>query len=73
MASAAQSLEEMNWFNEPQQWEIKGNAWMQDNTPIQVGPMAASPDGEGFKVRFESFKVTHLPDQRRTEWLKKNQ
>lgn len=49
------------------------NAWMQDNTPIQVGPMAASPDGEGFKVRFESFKVTHLPDQRRTEWLKKNQ
>ena len=47
--------------------------WMQDNWPLQVGPVAACPDGKGFKARFSDFKVTHLPDQRRVEWLKKNQ
>lgn len=47
--------------------------WMQDNCPLQVGPNAACPDGKGFKARFSDFKVTHLPDQRRVEWLKKNQ
>ena len=35
--------------------------------------MAASPDGDGFQATFEHFKVKHLPDQRRLEWLKKNQ
>lgn len=49
------------------------NAYLQDNTPIQVGFMAASPDGKGFKATFENFSVKHLPDQRRLEWLKKNQ
>ena len=34
--------------------------------------MAACPDGKGFNVIFEHFKVKHLPDQRRLEWLKKN-
>lgn len=48
------------------------NAWLKDNTPVQVGLMAACPDGEGFSVTFENFKVKHLPDQRRLEWLKKN-
>ncbi len=48
------------------------NAWMQQNTPIKVGMMAASPDGEGFCVKFENFSVKHLPDQRRSEWLKNN-
>lgn len=48
------------------------NAFLQDNTPVMVGMMAASPDGQGFKATFEDFKVTHLPDQRRKEWLKKN-
>ena len=47
--------------------------WMQDNCPLQVGPVAACPDGQGFKARFSDFKVKHLPDQRRVEWLKKNQ
>lgn len=46
------------------------NAPLQDNTPVMVGLMAASPDGEGFEATFENFKVTHLPDQRRLEWLK---
>lgn len=48
------------------------NAWMADNSPIMIGVMAASPDGEGFEARFENFSVKHLPDARRTEWLKNN-
>lgn len=48
------------------------NCWMQDNTPVKVGLMAASPDGDGFKAKFEHFSIKHLPDLRRQEWLKKN-
>ena len=48
------------------------NAWMKDNTPVQIGGMAACPDGDGFDVTFEHFKVKHLPDMRRLEWLKNN-
>ena len=51
-------------------YTLMRNAWMQDNTPMQVGLMAACPDGEGFKAKFESFTVKHLPDQRRLLWLK---
>ncbi|AWG23861.1 DUF1349 domain-containing protein [Flavobacterium kingsejongi] len=40
---------------------------------VQVGMMAASPDGNGFKAIFEEFKIIHLPDKRRLEWLQKNQ
>lgn len=47
-------------------------AWLQDNIPVQVGLMAASPDGQGFKATFENFQVKQLPDQRRLEWLKNN-
>ena len=46
--------------------------WMQDNCPLQVGPVAACPDGQGFKAVFSDFKVKHLPDRRRLEWLKNN-
>ncbi|MBQ5843486.1 MAG: DUF1349 domain-containing protein [Alistipes sp.] len=49
------------------------NCWLQDNTPVMVGMMAACPDGNGFKARFEEFKIKHLPDARRLEWLKNNQ
>lgn len=45
---------------------------MQDNTPVMVGPMAACPDGEGFRAKFEHFSIKHLPDKRRMEWLEKN-
>ena len=48
------------------------NCWLQDNTPVMVGLMAASPDGKGFKSRFEHFQIKHLPDQRRLEWLEKH-
>ena len=46
------------------------NAPLQDNAPVMIGLMAASPDGDGFEAEFENFKVKHLPDQRRLEWLK---
>lgn len=39
---------------------------------VQVGMMAASPDGNGFNAVFEDFKITHLPDKRRLEWLRNN-
>lgn len=48
------------------------NAPLQDNHPVMVGLMAASPDGKGFEAKFEHFKVSHLPDQRRLEWLRRN-
>lgn len=48
------------------------NAWLADNTPVKVGLMAACPDGEGFNVKFEHFRVKHLPDMRRLQWLEKN-
>ncbi len=49
------------------------NAPLQDNTPVMIGLMAASPDGNGFEAKFENFKVKLLPDQRRLEWLKAHQ
>lgn len=48
------------------------NAYLQDNKPVMVGFMAASPDGNGFNAKFEGFSVKQLADQRRLEWLKKN-
>ena len=55
------------------EYTMMRNCWLQDNTPVMVGMMAASPDGNGFTATFEEFKIKHLPDQRRLEWLKKNQ
>lgn len=48
------------------------NAWMAANCPVKIGMFAASPDGEGFKATFSDFKVTHLPDKVRTDWLNAN-
>lgn len=48
------------------------NAWMAANHPVKIGMCAASPDGDGFTARFTDFKVTHLPDKIRTDWLKAN-
>lgn len=45
--------------------------YLEDNCPVQVGIMAASPDGDGFKAIFEHFEVKQLPDLRRLEWAKK--
>jgi len=54
------------------EYTMMRNAWFQDNTPVMVGVMAASPDGNGFSAKFENFSVNHLPDQRRQKWLKEN-
>ena len=53
-------------------YTLMRNAWMPYNHPIMVGVMAACPDGNGFKARFDNFSIKHLPDQRRVEWLKRN-
>lgn len=54
------------------EYHMLRNAPLEDNRPVMVGLMAASPDGKGFNAKFENFEVKHLPDQRRLEWLKKN-
>ena len=56
-----------------EEYVMMRNCWLQDNTPVMVGMMAACPDGNGFKAKFEHFQIKHLPDARRVEWLKKNQ
>ena len=60
---------EIYYSYDDQTYTLMRIAWMQDNTPVQVGLMAASPDGQGFNASFEHFQVKHLPDQRRVEWL----
>lgn len=54
------------------EYTMMRNCWIEDNTPVMVGMMAACPDGEGFKAKFEHFQIKHLPDQRRMEWLERN-
>lgn len=54
------------------EYHMMRNAWMEANHPVKIGMFAASPDGEGFRATFSDFKVTHLPDRVRTEWLLKN-
>ena len=62
---------EIYYSYDDQTYTLMRIAWLQDNTPVQVGLMAASPDGQGFQASFEHFQVKHLPDQRRVEWLEK--
>ena len=64
---------ELFYSFDDREYTMMRTLWMQDNCPLQVGPVAACPDGQGFKARFSDFKVRHLPDQRRVEWLKNNQ
>ena len=54
------------------EYTMMRNAWLQDNHPVMVGIMGASPDGNGFTARFENFSIKHLPDLRRTKWLNDN-
>ena len=62
---------EIYYSYDDQTYTLMRIAWLQDNTPVQVGLIAASPDGQGFQASFEHFQVKHLPDQRRVEWLEK--
>lgn len=54
------------------EYHMMRNAWMEANRPVKIGMFAACPDGDGFNASFSGFKVTHLPDKVRTEWLKAN-
>lgn len=54
-----------------EKWTMLRTCWLQDNCPVMVGLMAASPDGKGFEAIFENFEVKQLPDARRLEWAKK--
>lgn len=54
------------------EYTMMRNAWLQDNHPVMVGMMGASPDGDGFEANFEHFSIKHLPDLRRLQWLKEN-
>ncbi len=53
-------------------YKMSNVAYLPENKAVMVGMMAASPDGEGFNALFENFSVTHLPDTRRIEWLKRS-
>lgn len=52
------------------EYKMIRTCWLEDNCPVQVGIMAASPDGDGFTATFENFEVKPLPDIRRLEWAK---
>lgn len=54
------------------EYHMMRNAWIEPHYPVKVGMFAACPDGNGFKASFTDFKVTHLPDKVRSEWLKNN-
>lgn len=54
------------------EYHMMRNAWIEANHPVKIGMFAACPDGNGFKASFSDFKVTHLPDKVRSEWLKNN-
>ena len=64
---------ELYYSFDDKEYTMMRTLWMQDNCPLMVGPVAACPDGQGFKAVFSHFKVKHLPDQRRVEWLMNNQ
>jgi hypothetical protein len=58
------------WYStDGKNYQMSNLCYLQNNKPVMVGMMAASPDGNGFKVIFEDFNVKHLPDLKRVEWL----
>lgn len=54
------------------EYHMMRNAWVEANRPVKIGMFAACPDGNGFKASFSDFKVIHIPDKVRSEWLKNN-
>lgn len=54
------------------EYHMMRNAWIEANHPVKIGMFAACPDGNGFKASFSDFKVKHLPDKVRSQWLKSN-
>lgn len=64
---------EVFYSYDDKEYKMIRTCYLEDNCPVQVGIMGASPDGEGFEAIFENFEVKHLPDLRRQEWAKKQQ
>ena len=54
------------------EYKMMRNAWLSANHPVKIGMFAASPDGNGFKVRFSNFEILHLPDTIRSKWLEQS-
>lgn len=59
---------EVSYSLDGETYKTVRTCYLEDHCPVQVGLMAASPDGAGFEARFEHFEVTPLPDLRRSEW-----
>ncbi len=55
------------------EYTMMRTCWMEDNCPLKVGIMAASPEGSGFNAFFENYEVKHLPDLRRIKWAAEQQ
>ena len=51
---------------------MSGLNYFPPNSVAKVGMMAASPDGDGFRAKFENFSIKHLPDTQREKWLLEN-
>lgn len=64
---------EVFYSYDDKEYKMIRTCYLEDNCPVQVGIMGASPDGEGFEAIFENFEVKQLPDLRRLEWAKKQQ
>ena len=62
---------EVFYSYDDKEYKMIRTCYLEDNCPVQVGIMGASPDGDGFEAIFEDFEVKQLPDLRRLEWAKK--
>ena len=47
---------ELYYSFDDKEYTMMRTLWMQDNCPLMVGPVAACPDGQGFKAVFSHFK-----------------
>jgi len=63
---------EINYSLDNSTFTLLRLAYFPANTPVMVGMTAASPDGDGFAALFEDFRIKHLPDQQREQWLERN-
>ncbi|BDD00280.1 DUF1349 domain-containing protein [Persicobacter psychrovividus] len=64
---------EIFYSTDGKNYAMAGLSYLPEQVPVKVGMMAASPDGDGFEATFKDFKVKHLADERRLEWLKDHQ
>jgi Uncharacterized conserved protein len=62
---------EVFYSYDDKEYVMMRTCYLEDNRPVQVGLMGASPDGEGFEAIFEGFQVKQLADLRRLEWAEK--